>query len=93
YPNHADNRIVVSFVGGNNVGTTRFNTGFAKGVLAYNQDPKNTVKVKHQFPVPLDSGYETNEKMQRVITSVLSEQDGKTPTVVLSVAGHATGEV
>lgn len=93
YPNDADKRIVASFAGGDNVGTTRFNTGFAKGVLAYNQDPKNTVKVKHQFPVPLDSGYETNEKMQTVITSVLSGQDGKTPTVVLPVAGPATGEV
>lgn len=84
YPEQADKRKSSAFGGGPFFGVTDFITGYLKGLHYFNQS--NPIKTTHASSLPLDSGFQPDEKQKSVITGVLDQG----ATFVYPVAGPAT---
>ncbi|WP_426461369.1 BMP family ABC transporter substrate-binding protein [Mycoplasma hafezii] len=87
FKENPEKRIINSFGGGSFPGVTDFNIGFLRGILAYNTaNAEAKVKTNTNNLVPIDSGFEPNDKMKQVINSIIAQN----PAVTLPVAGPAT---
>lgn len=102
YPNNPEKRIVASFGGGNFPGVLNFNEGFVRGIYDYNLIEGNKKTVHNTLvstPFEATTGFATSEStFQPKIKAVMESEgvnEGRSgrPTVVLPVAGPATGVV
>ncbi|TNK82690.1 BMP family ABC transporter substrate-binding protein [Mycoplasmopsis pullorum] len=88
YSNDEAKRLANSFGGGPFPGVTDFNEGFLKGLYAYAEENPKT-KVKHTPDIKLDSGFAAGDTMTNAVTTAVATK----ASVILPVAGPATGEV
>lgn len=102
YPNNPEKRIVASFGGGNFPGVLNFNEGFIRGIYDYNLIEGNKKTVHNTLAsgtfesttgfAPSESTFQPKIKAVMEANGVNEGQSGR-PTVILPVAGPATGVV